>query len=86
VPILRSLGVANTILVTSRVHMRRAVGTFRAQGMPVIPAPAPDRHVQVPWPMGFFPTEAGLAATASGAHEIAGLAYYGLRGWYKGAP
>jgi uncharacterized SAM-binding protein YcdF (DUF218 family) len=85
-PILRSLGATNTILVTSRVHMRRAVGTFRAQGVSVMPAPAPDRQIHLPWPMPFIPTEAGLSATATAAHEAAGIAYYALRGWYKGAP
>jgi uncharacterized SAM-binding protein YcdF (DUF218 family) len=83
-PILRSLGVAHTVLVTSRVHMRRAVGAFRAQGVRVVAAPAPDRDLRPAGPMRFVPTAAGLSDTAMAAHELAGIAYYAMRGWYQG--
>lgn len=85
-PILRSLDVTHAILVTSRVHMRRAAGTFRAQGVAVVAAPAPDRQSRLPWLLRYVPTEVGLSETSAAAHEIAGLAYYAVRGWYEGGP
>jgi uncharacterized SAM-binding protein YcdF (DUF218 family) len=81
-PVLRSLGVRHAVLVTSRIHMRRATGTFRAEGLVVIPAPAPDRRRQLPWLMRLVPTDDGLSDTATAMHEIGGLVLYTLRGWY----
>jgi uncharacterized SAM-binding protein YcdF (DUF218 family) len=81
-PMLRSLGVTHTILVTSKIHMRRASGTFRAQGITVIPAPAPDRRRPLHWLMRLVPTDDGLSDTATAMHEIGGLVVYALRGWY----
>lgn len=85
-PMLRALGVTHTILVTSRIHMRRAAGTFRAEGIAVIPAPASDRRRQLHWLMRLVPTDHGLSDTASAIHEIGGLVVYALRGWYIEAP
>lgn len=81
--LLSARPVDNVVLVTSHVHMRRSVGTFRAVGIPVIPAidrePAP---FDVVWEM-LIPTDKGLEESGLVAHEVAGLVRYRASGWYK---
>lgn len=81
--ILAARPVDNVVLVTSHVHMRRSVGTFRAVGIPVIPAidrePAP---FDMWWEM-LIPTDKGLEETGLVMHELAGLVRYRVSGWYK---
>jgi uncharacterized SAM-binding protein YcdF (DUF218 family) len=79
---LPALGVNHVILVTSAIHMRRAVGMFRAAGVAVIPAVArqPDYAGFTEY---FLPTQEGLRTTALVVHELAGLTFYRMRGWYK---
>jgi uncharacterized SAM-binding protein YcdF (DUF218 family) len=80
---LRSLNAQHVVAVTSAVHMRRTVGAFRAAGMTVVPAIAPDtRHVE-PWWYFLLPTPHGLKFSGQVAHELGGLAYYIVRGWWK---
>jgi uncharacterized SAM-binding protein YcdF (DUF218 family) len=79
---LPSLGVEQVILVTSPVHMRRAVGMFRAAGVAVIPAIAREPDYS-DWALNALPTQAGLRLTALVVHETLGLAYYRMRGLYK---
>ncbi len=68
------------LLVTSAVHMPRAVGAFRAVGWTVVPDPVDylTTGEAVP-PLRLAP--GGLWALGPVAHELAGLAYYRLRGW-----
>ena len=80
---LASLPVDHLILVTSAIHMRRALASFRAVGIQPIPAVARDPfHVpsRTNW---WFPTEEGFAEGALAAHEVVGLGYYWLRGWAR---
>jgi uncharacterized SAM-binding protein YcdF (DUF218 family) len=79
---LPSLAVKHVVLVTSAIHMRRAVGMFRAAGVEVIPAISRQREY-VDSTLNFLPTETGLRLSALAVHELAGLAYYRLKGWYK---
>jgi uncharacterized SAM-binding protein YcdF (DUF218 family) len=79
---LPSLDVKHVILVTSPMHMRRAVGMFRAVGVEVIPAIARQREYSGST-ISLAPTETGLRTSALAAHELVGLTYYRLRGWYK---
>ena len=60
------------LLVTSALHMRRAVLCFRRRGIAAAPAPVP--HV---------PGEDPERATIVGQtlHELIGLAYYRVAGW-----
>jgi uncharacterized SAM-binding protein YcdF (DUF218 family) len=60
------------LLVTSALHMRRAVLCFRRHGIDAAPAPVP--HV---------PDEDPERATLVGQtlHELIGLAYYRVAGW-----
>ena len=79
---LPALDMKNVILVTSAMHMRRAVGMFRAVGVEVIPAIARQREYTGA-AINLMPSETGLRTSSSAAHELAGIAYYWLRGWYK---
>jgi uncharacterized SAM-binding protein YcdF (DUF218 family) len=82
-PMLERLRVEHVVLVTSDLHMRRSVGTFRAVGVDTIPAIARTSHFATPWNIGFIPSGTGLVETQNVAHEILGIGLYTLRGWYK---
>ena len=60
------------LLVTSALHMRRAVLCFRRHGVTAAPAPVP----QVP---GEDPERATIVGQT--LHELIGLAYYRFAGW-----
>ncbi len=82
-PILRQLDVEHVVLVTSGTHMRRSLGTFRAQGIRAIPAIARDPYAARSWSDWILPSDLGLWKSSSVMHEIVGLVYYTARGWYK---
>jgi len=82
-PMLRSLNVQHLILVTSAVHMRRSAGAFRAQGWEPIPAIAPDPHASLPLVRRLLPNRDGLSFSGEVAHELVGLPYYWVRGWWR---
>jgi len=82
-PMLRSLQVDRIVLVTSDTHMRRSLATFRAAGVDVVPAIAPDPlpyRSRADW---MVPTSDGLDFSGAVAHEYFGLIYYGARGWLR---
>jgi uncharacterized SAM-binding protein YcdF (DUF218 family) len=66
------------VLVTSAVHMTRAVAAFRRRGLNPIPAPTDHRSGL---PMGFFPSSRRVADGDAVVHEILGIAAM----WLKGA-
>jgi len=82
-PMLRELGIDRIVLVTSAVHMRRAVGAFRAVGLNPLPAIAPDAKYRVRWMARLRPSREGLSLSSQVAHEVAGIPYYWARGWWK---
>ena len=59
-PLVKSLKVDRVVLVTSDTHMRRSIGTFRAQGVDAIPAIARDPWKSRPWWNWVMPTAQGL--------------------------
>ena len=79
--ILRELGVSSFVLVTSDLHMRRALATFRHEGLRPVPAVARDplgsQWIGLEW----LPTPQGIEFAQQIAHEYIGLAWYKLRGW-----
>ncbi len=81
--IIRTLRSDHVVVVTSDFHMRRVVGAFRAEGLDVIPAvsrePLPPRF----WGDWVMPGERGLLNASAFAHEVLGIAYYNVRGWYR---
>jgi uncharacterized SAM-binding protein YcdF (DUF218 family) len=72
VAVLLGATTREVLLVTSALHMRRAVLCFRRHGIDAAPAPVP--HV---------PDEDPERATLVGQtlHELIGLAYYRVAGW-----
>jgi len=82
-PMLRELGVDRVVLVTSAVHMRRAIGAFRAVGVNPLPAIAPDPKYRLRWVAWWRPGREGLTFSSQVAHELAGIPYYWLRGWLR---
>jgi uncharacterized SAM-binding protein YcdF (DUF218 family) len=82
-PMLRALGAQHVVIVTSAAHMARSLGAFRAQGWTGVPAIAPDPRADDPWSVWLIPSRQGLLFSSDVAHEIVGLPYYWLRGWWK---
>jgi uncharacterized SAM-binding protein YcdF (DUF218 family) len=82
-PMLRSLGAERIVLVTSAVHMRRSVGAFRAVGVNPLPAIAPDPKHRAPWSDWLRPGNDGLKLSAQVVHEVVGIPYYWVRGWWR---
>ena len=88
-PILRERGFQRVLLVTSAMHMRRALGVFKklCPGIVFIPAPT-DFHVVEGLPMPWYrhlvaliPTPRSLLDFCEVEHEYLGIAYYRMRGW-----
>ena len=65
------------------VALESSIGTFRAQGIPAMPAIARQNQGDMPWFAWVLPTEAGIDLAADVWHEILGLVYYFVRGWYR---
>jgi uncharacterized SAM-binding protein YcdF (DUF218 family) len=82
-PILRAQNVEQVVLVTSQTHMRRALGAFRAVGLRPIPAISQEFDRTTSLTTWILPSEEGLFAASSNAHELVGLTYYWLRGWWQ---
>lgn len=80
---LRSRGVEHLVLVTSDTHMRRALGAFRAQGWNAVTAIAPDPNRPDHVAGWLVPSAGGLSFSQEVAHELLGLSYYWLRGWWR---
>lgn len=89
---LSERSMARVILVTSAMHMPRAVGVFARQGITVIPAPADfsltERDWQGMWEgnvpaflLGLLPDAHNLELTTRALKEYLGLLIYRLRGW-----
>lgn len=73
------------LLITSALHMPRAVDTFKAAGIKVIPA-ATDIQVTssaAPAIFGLLPSAGALQLTTKAWHELAGIWYYRFRGWIE---
>ncbi len=70
------------LLVTSGIHMPRAMAAFERLGIPVTAAATDLVDVASPdWPaLDWLPSPEALVETGEALHEFAGLAYYKLRG------
>lgn len=80
--LLRGRGVRRVLLVTSSIHMRRALAAFRVEGLEVVPSPC-DALVAGPSATGalaWLPSPEALAGTHRALREHLGLAFYRLTG------
>ncbi len=78
---LRDLHVDQFVLVTSPLHMARAMATFAAEGLHPVPSTAPlspDREMA---PFALLPNGASLEIGDSVVYEWLARAYYWWRGW-----
>lgn len=84
---LAARGVVRFALVTSPVHMPRAMGAFRKVGLKPLPDTAPEQN-QAPGAKaaGWLPSLSALSTSQSAFREILGLGYYWARGWLAAAP
>ncbi|HEY2149919.1 MAG TPA: YdcF family protein [Vicinamibacterales bacterium] len=82
-PMLRTLGNPQVVLVTSHTHMRRSMGALRAVGIAAIPAIARDPRPEVPLSEWILPTGRALRVSGEVVHELFGIPYYWLRGWWR---
>ena len=80
---MKPLQVENVILVTSDLHMRRSLATFRAVGLAPIPAIARHHYADESWRIWLLPGGAGLEMSGAFAHELFGMVYYAARGWAR---
>jgi uncharacterized SAM-binding protein YcdF (DUF218 family) len=79
---LAPLTVAHVVLVTTDSHMRRSLGTFRVTGIEAVPAIARAPQKRPPWGFHLLPSQAGIEQAEAVVHEVLGIGYYAIRGWY----
>ena len=79
---LRDWGFGEVLLVTSALHMPRALPTFRAAGVNAIPAPTDFEVRPVPnQPLRWLPDSDALRDSTRAIKEYLGLWVYRWRGW-----
>lgn len=87
--ILAEKGINQIVLVTSALHMPRAVKLFEAQELEVIPAPTDYIVTNASWDtlwhgdllsmlINIFPTASNLSLTTNVLKEYIGMGYYAL--------
>jgi uncharacterized SAM-binding protein YcdF (DUF218 family) len=80
--LLEQHGLQQVLLVTSALHLPRALATFRAAGINALPAPT-DFEVmpQPPHLLRWLPDAQALADSTRALKEYWGLWVYRWRGW-----
>jgi len=75
--------IGRVLLVTSALHMPRAMATFERSGIDALAAPADVEAVppRTATALDFVPDARALDLSTRAWHEYAGLAAYRLRGW-----
>ena len=78
-------GLKTILLVTSALHMKRALSVFRAMGIDAIPSPTDYRTVyrKKLTIRYFLPNIEALAGTTRAVKEYTGFLYYWLQGWNR---
>ncbi len=77
--LLDQLGIETVFLVTSSIHMLRAVASFEKEGITVIPAPTIFIRSERPWYTLTIPTASDLYNSRQALHEWLGLIWYKAR-------
>lgn len=82
-PLLQAHGIRQFIIVTSPMHMRRALGVFKAQGYdPVGSVSALQSEQLVSRPL-FLPNDDSMMLSNQALYEYAALLMYRVRGWIR---
>jgi uncharacterized SAM-binding protein YcdF (DUF218 family) len=82
--LIRAQGIGRVLLVTSALHMPRALGAFRAVGVEAIPAPTDfETMAQPAHALRWLPDAESLAASTRALKEYLGWAVYWWRGWVR---
>lgn len=82
--LLRERGIRHIYLVTHAWHMPRAAWSFERAGLIVTPAPTGFATIDLQQPQAWLSSARALYTTRLALHEIAGLAWYRLRGGVSG--
>jgi uncharacterized SAM-binding protein YcdF (DUF218 family) len=80
-------GYGRVLLVTSALHMRRALATCRSAGLDAVPAPTDYAVVDGRGddPLRYVPTPTALNTNHQVLRELLGYAVYRFRGWITDA-
>ena len=82
--ILRELDIKNVLLITSALHMPRALLTFRSAGVDAIPsASSIGSRSAHPAILDWLPSVSELGKIEAVLHESLGILVYRLRGWIQ---
>jgi len=90
--ILKQKGVKRILLVTSAMHMPRAMALFRNHGIEVIPAPTDYTVTQANWDdlttlnvqsilINLIPNSTNISLTSDALKEYIGILVYQFEGW-----
>ncbi|HEY59351.1 MAG TPA: YdcF family protein [Anaerolineae bacterium] len=87
--ILQEHGAEEILLVTSAIHMPRAVALFEEQGFKVVPVPVDyaitdstaKSATLISTVLDFLPSASNLALTTNALKEYLGMLTYHLQGW-----
>jgi uncharacterized SAM-binding protein YcdF (DUF218 family) len=90
--LLQENGIRQVLLVTSALHMPRAVPLFEAHGLQVIPAPTDYLVTEAEWQglrhanltaqlLNLLPSASNLNLTTNALKEYLGMWVYYLQGW-----
>ena len=79
-PILESHGVKQFVIVTSPMHMRRALAVFRKAGFDPAASVTLLRSDQIEPPPLFVPNDDSLMLSDASVYDYAGWVYYWMRG------
>ncbi len=85
--LLQERGLGSVLLVTSALHMPRALATFREVGVDAVPAPTDfEIAAQRRWTaLDFLPDAGALEGSSRALKEYLGLWMYRFRGWAAAA-
>ena len=79
--LLRARGVRQFVLVTSPVHMRRALALFRLEDTDPVPSVSLTRSEQLSPPPLLIPNDDSLGLSNAAAYDYAAWVYYWWNGW-----
>jgi len=80
-PFLESNGIRQFVVVTSPMHMRRALSVFRAAGYDPVPSVSLLRSEQLPPPPFFLPNDDSVGLSNQALYDYSAWALYWWRGW-----